>query len=111
MSAPKICKLFLDIHMGLSHDGLGRVAARAKVKLDTLEDGDLLMFCNRKGDKMKVLGARGKVIGYLRMPDGNKIMRDSLQFIPHTFGATGFNYDAAVSMALEKRLGMGQKLL
>lgn len=93
--------------MYLSHDGLAEMARKAKVKIEELEEGDLLMFLNRAGDKMKLLGAQGKVIGYLRMPKQQKIMREALQYIPATFGAKGFDYDAACKKSLEQRLGFG----
>lgn len=106
MKNAKIFKLFLDIHMGLGHDGLSAIAKKAKVKLEELETGDLLMFINRKGDKLKVLGAQGKVVGYLRTPGGRLIMKDALQYLPHTFGASGFDYDAACTLVLNRRLGL-----
>ena len=104
MTQAKIFKLFLDVHMGASHDGLTRLAEKAKLDVTTLQDGDMLMFLNRKCDKLKVLGARGKVIGYLRMEKGQRIMRESIQFLPRTFGAGGFDYNRAVSMALDQQL-------
>lgn len=104
MSA-RIRLLVEGVHMGLSHDGLARLL-KTKLKLDITElaDGDLIMFINRRGDKMKTYGARGLVIGYLKMPDGNRIMKDALQYIPRTFGAKGFDYDAACKAALDARL-------
>lgn len=104
MNTPRILKLFLDVHMGLSHEGLRKLATKANVKLDLLGASDLLMFLNKTGDKMKVLGAQGKVIGYLRLPNNRPIMREALQYIPQTFGCNGFNYDAACNIALTKRL-------
>lgn len=106
MKNPKIFKLFLDTPMYLSHDGLTEMARKAKVKIEELEEGDLLMFLNKAGDKLKILGAQGKVIGYLRMPKQQKIMREALQYIPQTFGANGFNYDAACMKSLTSKLGL-----
>lgn len=103
MANPKIFKLFLDTHMGLGHDGLAKIAMKGKVKLAELAADDLLMFLNRAGDKLKVLGAQGRVIGYLRMPGQRKIMREALQYIPATFGAKGIDYDAACIEAFKTR--------
>lgn len=91
--------------MGLSHDGIAKLLKK-KLKLDVVDlaGSDLVMVINRRGDKLKVIGAKGLVIGYLRMPDGNRIMKDALQYIPATFGAKGFDYDAACKTALEARL-------
>lgn len=103
---PRIKKLFLDIHMGLGHDGLAAIARKGHIKIDELSDSDLVMFINKANDKMKVLGGGGRVVGYLRMPDRARISLEALAYIPHTFGAEGFNYDAALKMSLEKKLGL-----
>lgn len=93
--------------MGLGHDGL-RVFLKkyAKIDLENLGEGDLVMCINKHGDKLKVIGHRGLVLGYLKMPGNTKIMREALQFIPQTFGGAGFNYDSACKQVLEKRLGI-----
>jgi len=103
MTKPRICKLFFDVNMALGHDGLAELAKKAGVKLDLLDTGDLLMFLNRKGTRLKVLGAQGKVVGYLRMPDNRPIMREALQFIPQTFGSEGFDYTHACRIALSHK--------
>jgi hypothetical protein len=105
MSNPRIRKLFLDIHMGLGHDGLVAIAVKNKIKINELSEEDLLMFMNKRGDKLKVLGAQGKVIGYLKLPNNRKIMGEALQYIPQTFGSSGFDYDQACRAALTRKLG------
>ena len=93
--------------MGLGHEGLALLARKAKVNLDEMGGTDMLMFMNRAGDKMKVLGANGQVVNYLKMKRGQVIMKEALQFIPHAFGVTGgFNYDQACKIALTKKLGI-----
>lgn len=106
MSRPKIFKLFLNTHMGLGHEGLAKIAAKSKIKLMELDEKDLIMFLNTKMDKLKVLGAQGKVVGYFRSPERRPIMAEALKYIPHTFGSTGFDYDAACEMALKEKLGV-----
>ena len=105
MNPPKILKLFQNIHMNLGHDGLIKLSKQNKVDVYKMENGDLLMFINKRGDKLKVLGPFGRVVGYLKMPNGQRIMMEALQYIPHTFGASGFDYDKACVKALEKRIG------
>lgn len=68
-----------------------------------LSEGELVLCLNKHGDKMKVIGCKGLVLGYLKMPDKQRIMFEALQFLPQTFGATGFSYDAACKKALESR--------
>lgn len=101
----RIFRLFLDTHMGLGHTGLCELAQKAKINVNSLAEDDLLMFLNKHGDKMKLLGAQGRVIGYLKLPDRRPIMKEALQYIPKTFGSSGFDYDAACLKALQKRLG------
>lgn len=97
--------------MGLGHDGLRSLLAKpvdkggANINLDTLNDGDLVMCLNTLGDKLKIIGCRGLVIGYLKMPKKHRIMMEALQYIPHTFGGKGFDYDAACRRSLEERMG------
>jgi hypothetical protein len=105
MSKPHILKVVEGVHMGLGHEGLKTLLKKhADVDVNKLTDGDLIMCLNTHGDKMKVIGCNGLVIGYLRMPNGHKIMKEALQFIPKTFGSGGFSYDAAVKQALETKL-------
>ncbi len=109
MSA-RIRKLVENVHMGLGHEGLAKLLKRAGINVNSLAEGDLIMCLNTKGDKLKVIGGRGLVIGYLRMPRSQRIMKEALQYIPRTFGASGFDYDAACKTSLEKRLGLNKQV-
>jgi hypothetical protein len=88
--------------MGLAHEGL-RLLIKKNFKVDvgTLAADELVLCLNHKGDKLKVVGGHGLVIGYIRAPGGQKLMRDALRFLPATFGGQGFDYDRAVKMAIE----------
>lgn len=107
----RIKTLVQGVHMGLGHDGLARLLKKpvrqggADLDLHDLAMGDLVMCLNGKGDKMKVIGHKGLVLGYLKLPRGQKIMAEAIQFIPNTFGGDGFDYDQAVRRALSTRLG------
>lgn len=111
MSASRIRRLVSGVHMGLGHDGLRLLLAKAVSKggantdVTSLQDGDLIMVLNTKGDKLKVIGCKGLVIGYLKMRKGERIMKDALQYLPATFGGNTFDYDAACKLVLEERLG------
>ena len=100
-----IVLLIDNVHMGLGHDGLTKLAKKFKRDPMSLGQGELLMFLNRKRDKLKIMGHRGLVLGYLKMPGGNRIMLDAIQYIPKAFGARGeIDYDSALKKALETRL-------
>lgn len=99
----KIKKLVQGVHMGLGHVGLAKMLRPHGIKVEELTDGDLVMCLNTYGDKLKIIGGEGLVLGYLRMPRGQRIMKEALQWIPHTFGSKGFDYDAACKKSLEDR--------
>lgn len=102
---PTIKKVIEGVNMGLGHRGLSELLKKeAKVDVTKLDGTDLIMCINAFGDKMKVIGGKGMVIGYLKLPNRQRIMKEALQFIPQTFGASGFDYDAACKKSLSIRL-------
>ncbi len=109
MRSPKIKKLIIGVHMGLGHDGLRKLLEKEEIYLDRLAAQDLVMCLNGRGDKLKVIGCKGLVLGYLKMPKGQRIMKEALQYIPTTFGAGGFDYDSACKRALDERFNFTRK--
>lgn len=107
----RIIQLVDGVHMGLSHDGLARLLeTKFRIKIAEASDDALFMFLNTKKDKLKILGKKGVVIGYLRMPGGRRIMMDAIQYLPATFGGQGFNYDEALRRALTQRLSSRERV-
>lgn len=106
MTGVKVITLIDNVPMGNGHNGLAEIAKKvAKIKVDELATGEVLMFLNRAKDKLKILGSRGVVVGYLKMPKGRRIMLEAIQYIPQTFGSNGaINYDSALTKALTERL-------
>lgn len=100
--------------MGLGHDGLRELLAKperqggADLDLEDLSEGDLVMCLNGHGDKMKVIGHKGLVLAYLKLPNKARIMGEAIRYIPATFGGEGFDYDRAVKQALTERLAIRQ---
>lgn len=100
----RVIKVLEGVHMGLGHDGLAKLIEKeAKLDVSKLGKSDLIMCINRYGDKLKLLGCQGRVLGYLKIPGQQRIMKDALQFIPQTFGSGGLDYDSACRKALESR--------
>jgi hypothetical protein len=90
-----------NVNMGKGHDSLTELARSFRVNPARLGAGEVLMFLNRKRDKLKVMGAEGKVIGYLRMPSGQKIDLNAIQYLPKTFNPElEINYEQALRESL-----------
>ena len=105
MSA-RLLRVFHDTHMGMGHKALADIAEKHVNVVNELKNGSILMFLNKRGDKLKILGSSGLVVGYLKMPGGERITLDALQYIPQTFGANGeIDYPKALKKALLKKLG------
>lgn len=103
---PRIRKVVQGVHMGLGHDGLKVfLENHADIDITAMSGNDLVMCLNSKGDKLKVIGCKGRVFGYLKMPRGQRIMAEAMRYIPETFGASGFDYDQACRRALAQRFG------
>lgn len=108
MSA-KIVTLIDNVGMGNGHIRLAEIAKRvAKIDVEELGPGQIVMFLNRAKDKLKIMGHRGVVTGYLRMPKGQRIMMEAIQYLPQTFGSGEINYDSALREALRTRLQRGR---
>ena len=96
----KIKTIIADVHMGLGHEGLGRIYHKKEnARVTDLKDGEIVVFINRGNDKIKMLGSKGIVLGYIREPNGRKLMKEAIQYLPQTFGGEGFNYDKACELA------------
>jgi hypothetical protein len=98
----KIKLLIRNVNMGNGHLGLAALARKFKVDLEKIDGQDVVMFLNTAGDKLKIVGAKGTVIGYLRMPKGRRIYLEAIQWLPQTFHASGrIDYDSALKKALK----------
>lgn len=93
-----------DVHMGLGHDGLNEVIRQHKkknplfAKVMTTEGG-LVLFVNTAKNKIKLYGPEVEVLGYMRLPTGRSINRETVDLIPATFGGS-IEYATSVKKAL-----------
>lgn len=105
MSQPRLVAAISNVHMGLSHEGLSSVAEKFGIKIDKLSESDLILYINRARDKLKVLGAKGIVLGYVKMRKGATLPLGAVQFIPETFSGRGtIDIDGAIQKYLAKTL-------
>lgn len=95
-----IRRVFLDVDMRNSHDGLNAVAIKNHIHPDSLEPGDFLVFLNTEKNKIKILTANG-VMAYYRSPHG-KLELGVIRLIPQAFKASGrIDYDASLKQVIE----------
>lgn len=105
MSQPRLIAAISNISMNLGHTGLALVAKKFDIKIESLQDHELVLYINKGRDKLKLLGAKGVVLGYVKMPGGRKLPMGAIQFIPETFSGKGtINIDAAISKYLTKAM-------
>lgn len=102
-----IVQVFLNADMRNMHDGLQRIAERHGVAVDTLENGQFVIFINSAKDKVKIYAAND-TISYTRSRSG-KLQMEALQNIPKHFGGGSFDYDAALRGVLENLLARRAK--
>lgn len=100
----KILRIFSDVDMWNSHDGLAIIAKKHKIDVHKLVHGEYVMFINTAKNKIKFYAANN-VIAYYKHEHGKLDMR-AIQLIPETFESEGrINYDKAVEKILIKELG------
>lgn len=101
MIVHKLLRVFLDVDMRCSHDGLTALAIKHKVLPESLEAGEYLLFINSDRTRIKLYGAND-VVAYLRVKTGRIDMR-TVALIPQAFASKGkIDYDAALRKVLEK---------
>lgn len=112
----RLLHIFWDTPMNGRQDALSAVAKKQSgIKLTDLKQGDLLMFVNKKLDKIAILstvpeGDSHGVLGYYKSPGGRKISERALQFIPQSYGANGrIDMDAATRKAILQQLDIKEE--
>lgn len=98
-----VARVFLDTHMGLSFDGLNSLMRKAKFNTENLDEGDFVMFLNRKCTAYKVLKPHAKVIVYQNFGT-RRVPLDAIQYLPRNFGGSKFEFEKAVEKALRSKI-------
>jgi hypothetical protein len=107
MSAAKnrLVRCFLNVDMRNQHKGLTAYARKSQVDLRSLSAGELVVFINRKLDRVK-LYATGDVLAYQILQKGRTLDLRAIGHIPAAFGASGkLDLDAAVKKVIEQEMG------
>lgn len=101
--APRIVRVFMDVHMGYGHRGLSKVARESDVEIDTLDRGEMIVFLNRKQDAMKVYTA-GNTVAHIKMPQGGRIDLRVIKLLPTFFSGGEVRYQSALKRHLKQKL-------
>lgn len=112
MSQPKVKFAFSNVSMALGHDGLAIIAKKFGVKMETLTNGECILFINRQRDKLKLIDGTGVVMGYIRIPKGRVLPVEAIQYVAQAFSRSGkLDVDKAVKSyvidKLKKRANAG----
>lgn len=102
MASTRVVRCFLDVDLRLGHLGLALVSSKKGVRIETLSQGEFVMFLNRDQNKLKLYAANN-VIAYLRLPRGHIDLR-TIQMIPSSFHGGKIDYPYAVRKMLDSSL-------
>lgn len=93
-----------DTNLRCGHDGLSEIAKKSKHKIfvEALLPGEYLIFTNKAQNALK-LYACGNVIAHLKMPAGQKLNMEAIQFIPCFFNGEKIDYKGALAEAMKKQ--------
>ncbi len=104
MAFAKVIQVFSETDMRQSFDGLGRVAKKAKVDLETLDHGEYVVFFNRKRTYLKIAAAN-QVLACHRTEAGRFHDLTCILAVVRTFHEKGeVDYDGALKTRLTKLL-------
>lgn len=99
----KILRVFMNVDLRNAHEGLSELAKKNKVDVNTLENGEYLIFINAERNKLK-LYASNQVLAYLKLPRG-KIDLRVISKIPQAFKASGkIQYEEHLKEMIENKL-------
>lgn len=95
-----IIRVFQEVNLVRSHQGLTEIAAKHQINLSKLSVGEYVIFLNRAKTAFKLFAAEN-VIAYYRHPKNHRIDLRAIQFIPQVFQSKKkISYDDALKTAL-----------
>lgn len=97
-----ILHYFPNSDLRSSHRGLTLLAAKHKVRVETLASGSFVLFINRKRSQFKILTS-SHIIAHYKSPHGS-IDMGVLNYLPHAFSSEGFDFSKALRVKLAKDL-------
>lgn len=100
----QIVRVFPETNLINGHLGLSKIAKDAKVDVNTLKDGEFLIFINKRQSAFKLYAAK-QILVYYRHPKQHRMELQAIQYIPQIFQAKKrISYDEALTVLLKKKL-------
>ena len=93
-----------DTNLRCGHDGLSEIAKKSKLKIhvEALLPGEYLIFTNRAQTALKMYTC-GNIVAHLKMPQGQRLNMEAIQFIPCFFNGEKIDYKGALAEAMKKQ--------
>jgi hypothetical protein len=102
----RILRVIFEADMRGGHRALSSLAKDLKIYVDKLNDGEHVVFINRRLDRIKVYSSRNVLSYHL---SHTKLDLTALSYFSQCYGAKGFSYDEALKKSLQKRLGIHER--
>lgn len=99
----KILRVFLNADLRSGHDGLSALAKKSAIDVQTISNGEFLIFINTGRNKLKMFAANN-VIAYLKLKNNERINMATIQKLPTVFNGGKIHYETALRDVIEKEL-------
>lgn len=101
---PKIVAAIANVSMASGHDGLMAIAKKLKYNPQTMDQGSVLLFINKKRDKLKLLNNTGTTLGYVKMAQGRQMPLEAIQYVSQAFAGGQINVEQAIDAFIRARM-------
>lgn len=99
----KIYRCFFDVDLRNGHHGLSILAIKNKINIKLLDNGEFVVFINRRRNALKLFAANNTIAHYKQ---NHIIDLNTIRLLPTVFNGTEIKYDAALEKALKAKLKM-----
>lgn len=96
----RVIRYFPESDMRNGHDGLAKIASKAGINMQTINNGEFVIFVNRRKTHIKMF-ASSNVIAHYKSMNG-KIDPAIIQHLPNCFEGGVIDYDKAITRVLKK---------
>lgn len=100
-----IVRVFFDVNMSKSFDGLALLMKGSKFNFDKAGDKSMVIFINKAQTRFKALFGQGNYMVY-HSNGSRRIPLDAIQYFPQFFDGKEINLNAAIKKSIVKKLGI-----